>query len=363
MFSVLFKKSNRIWLFAFGVIIIVAAYWSVLASDRYVSEANIVLESPQLAMPSLDISSILNGGGSNGDMLLLRDYLLSVDMLKELDAAVDFREHYSNSDADFLTRLSNADAPMEELHEYFLKRVSVELDSYANILRVQVEAFSPEKAHEIATVLLAKGEAHMNLMGQRLAEEQVKFLEVQVEDLVGKFDTARQELLDYQNKNGLVSPTGTVESINAVVSGLEGQLSSLQARRKLLLSFQSVRSPEIIRIESEIKALSSQIDQEQARMATQSGAALNQLSSEYQTLELKAQFAQESYSSALSALQATRIEAARKLKQVSILQSPTLPEYPQRPQRLYNIAVFAVVTLFITLIINMLIMIVRDHRD
>lgn len=363
MLKILFHKSNRIWLIAYSLILVVACYWAFLASDRYVSRANIVLESPQIALPSLDISSILNGSGGSGDMLLLRDYLLSVDMLKELDQVVGFREHFSDPSVDFLTRLTDKDAPIEELHDYFLNRVSVELDSYANILRVEVQAFNPMKSQEIAKVLLQRGEAHMNLMGQRLAEEQVKFLEVQVEDLLVKFDQARQELLDYQNQNGLVSPTGSVESLSSVVAGLDAELSKQKTKRKLLLTYQSAKSPEVVLVNNEIKALTEQIRQEQARMATQSGNALNLLSSEYQTLELKAKFAQESYSAALAALQTTRIEAARKLKQVSVLQSPTLAEYPEKPQRIYNITVFAVIALFLTMIANMLILIIRDHRD
>ena len=98
-------------------------------------------------------------------------------------------------------------------------------------------------------------------------------------------------------------------------------------------------------------------------MAQQSGGALNELSSRYQRLELRAQFAQESYSGALMALENTRIEAARKLKQVSVLQSPTIPEYSVEPRRLYNTVVFAIIACLAGLIIQMLVLIVQDHKD
>lgn len=359
----LFKKYPH-WAICITLIMAVAIYYSVWASDRYVSHANVVLESPQISTPELNFSALLSGSGSanTSDMLLLRDYLLSMDMLQLLVKKADFRNHYPNN-GDYFSRLNSPDVPLEELHDYYLKRVSVELDDYAGVLRIDVEAYTPEEAHEIAQLLLTEGERHMNEMGRRLAEEQVRFLEAQVDELKKDFNQTRQALLDYQNANGLVSPTGTVENINTVVATLEGQLAVMKARKTALSSYQSSRSAEMMRVNSEIDALNQQIEQERNRVAKQSGNALNAVSSQYQTLQLQAQFAQDSYSGALSALQNTRIEAARKLKQVSVLQAPTFPQYPEKPERIYDITVFAVIALFITLIVNMLILIIKDHRD
>ncbi|WP_110710258.1 chain-length determining protein [Salinicola sp. CR57] len=353
------------WIICLVTIFLVSFYWAVWASDRYVSHAHVVLESPQLSSPELSFSNLLSGGGgaNNADMLLLRDYLRSVDMLQYLVENANFRGHYAHGGGDFFTRLSNENAPLEELHDYYLKRVSVELDEYAGVLRIDVEAFNPKEAHLIANLLLERGEQHMNDMGRRLAEEQVKFLQQQVDQLQTTFEKTRQALVDYQNENGLVSPTGTVESLSGVVSTLEGQLASLKAQKTALSSFQSSNSPEVVRVKSQINALEDQIEKEKQRLAAQSGNALNSVSSEYQRLQLQAKFAEESYSGALSALQSTQVEAARKLKQLSTLQSPTMPQYPEQPERLYNIVVFAVIALFIALIINMLILIIKDHRD
>lgn len=359
-----FKKYPH-WVLCLFSIFAVSLYWSFWASDRYVSEANVVLESPQVSMPNLDVSSLLTGGGSSNsqDMLLLRDYLLSTDMLKYLIENADFRKHYAGSGADFFTRLRDEDAPLEKLHEYYLKRISVELDSYAGVLRIKVEAFTPDKAHQIASLLLSQGETQMNLLGQRLAQEQVEFLEQQVVVLEKRFNASREALLSYQNENGLVSPSATVESLSTVVATLEGQLASLKARRSALSSYQSKRSPEVVRINSEIEALNDQIVSERNRLARQGGDALNTISSKYQTLQLKAEFAQQSYSGALSALETTRIEAARKLKTLSILQTPNRAQYSALPKRVYNSVVFGIVLLFMCLIVSIVISIVKDHRD
>jgi len=357
-----FLKKQPHWALALVAIILVSGYWFFWATDRYLSRATVVLESPQIAAPEISFSSLLTGAGSSQDLLLLREYLLSVDMLKRVQESLNFRAHYSQN-GDIFSRLQDADAPIEELHEYYLKRVEIEMDEYAGVLNVKVQAYTPGFAYAFVQLLLAAGERHMNEMGQRLAEGQVKFLEKQVEKLEERFDKSRQALLDYQNENGLVSPTGTVESLNSVIATLEGRLAVLKAQKSALGSYQSARSSEMVRINSEIDALKKQIEQERNRLAGQAGGALNTLSSEYKMLELRAQFAQESYSGALAALENTRIEAARKLKQVSVLQSPLMPEYPTKPDRLYNASVFAIITVFLAFILSMLVMIVRDHRD
>jgi capsular polysaccharide transport system permease protein len=84
---------------------------------------------------------------------------------------------------------------------------------------------------------------------------------------------------------------------------------------------------------------------------------------QYQTLEMQAQFAQDLYKSAITALEHGRVEATRTLKKVSVLQSPNLPEYALEPRRLYNSIVYLIVSLLIAGLVNLVIIIIRDHRD
>ena len=359
--NVVFRK-HPYWVAVIIGIVAAGFYWSLWATDRYVSEANVVLQSARGGEPTLNFASILKGGSSH-DLLMLRDHLLSVDMLKKLDAELDLRAHFSNRHIDFFSRLSDPQVPLERFHRYYRTRVFAELDEYAQVLRVRAEAFDPDMAQRIATLLLREGEAHMNAMGQRLAAEQVRFIERQVEDLNQRVIQAREALLAYQNEHGLVSPTGTVEGLNAVVANLEGELAKLSARRQALATSQSDRSPEMMRLNAEITALRSQIARERARMAGNSGNTLNRVTAGYETLRLQLEFAVEMYSTARAALETTRVEAARTLQQVSILQNPTRPEYSTSPRRVYNITVFVILAVLSGLVAHLLMAIVRDHRD
>lgn len=358
-----FRNLGLLWGSCLLLVLLNAYYWFFVASDRYVSETNVVLDSPEIVADSFNMAAMLSSSNVTSDLLLLRDHLLSVDMLKKVDKELNLRQHFSSDSIDIASRMWDENAPIEKFHEYFLSRVSADVDDYAGVLRIKVQAFTPSMAYRIAKTMLSFGEEHMNQMGQKLASEQVRFIEKQLEQLSIRLADSREALITYQNKHGMISPTGAVESISAVIAGLENELAQITARRNALRNFQSKNSPEIIKLSSQIKAIEQQISSEQSRMAASSGDALNKLSAEYEALQMQSKFALDLYSNALSSLENARVEAVRKLKQVSVLQKPTLPEYSVEPRRFYNVVSFAMVIFLLGLVVQMMIMIVRDHRD
>ena len=112
-----------------------------------------------------------------------------------------------------------------------------------------------------------------------------------------------------------------------------------------------------------VKALEQQKKEEELRLTSTKGQALNRVVEEYQRLQLEAEFAQDVYRTAIVALEKGRVEATRTLKKLTIVQSPTLPEYPLEPRRIYNIVVFALGALLLAGIAHLLGAIIRDHKD
>src|SRR3546814_5350343 len=116
-------------------------YWFFIASDRYVSEAHVIIQRTELTGGTpTDFAGILTGGSSinRGDQLILRDYLRSVDMVKKLDKELNLRAHYSDHKIDPFSRLAS-DATMAELRDYYLSRVSIEYDDYIGVLIIKSE--------------------------------------------------------------------------------------------------------------------------------------------------------------------------------------------------------------------------------
>jgi capsular polysaccharide transport system permease protein len=346
--------------------LIAIVYWGVIASSRYVSEAHVVVQRTDMGLTSgIDLGGLLGSGTSpsHSEQVLLRDHLLSVDMLQKLDAKLNLRQHYSSWWRDPLSQMWFENASIEWFHRHFLGRVEIELDEYSGILVIKAQGYDPETAHAITKMLVEEGEAYINEMAHQLARDQVAFLEKQLVEMSGRVMKTRGALIEFQNAKGLASPTATAEAITNITNRLEGQLAELKARRGSLLSYLSADAPDVIQISAQIAALEEQIALEQGRLASPKGKPLNRVVEEYQRLEMEAKFAQDIYQTALAALEKGRIEATRNLKKLSILQSPTVPQYPWEPRRIYNIVVFVLCVMILAGIIHLVAAIIRDHKD
>lgn len=341
-------------------------YWLVIASDRYVSEARIVVQRTDLLGPQgTDLLGGLLGGGAPGrsDQMLLREHLLSLDMTARLNASLQLADHYSQSSTDFVSRMWWRDAPIEWLHRHFLNRARVEFDEYTGVLSIQVQAYSPEVAQKITRFLVREGETFMNQMAHSLAQAQVDFLQAQVVRTQARMQVARSDVLAFQNAQGLISPKGTADSLGAVVARLEAQRSDLHVQRSALSAYLVADHPQLVQLNQQIAALERQIQQDQARLATPRGGTLNQKVEEFQRLEAEATFAQDLYRTSLASLERGQIDANRTVKKVSVLQAANLPQYPLEPRRLHNATVFVVLTALTAGILQLIAAIVRDHRD
>jgi capsular polysaccharide transport system permease protein len=351
---------------AFVLSVLAVLYWGMLASNRYVSEAHIIIQSTDITSgQSVDFASLLSGMGTDNrpDQMLLRDRLLSKDMLKILDEKLNLRGHYSDKKHDILSRMWSKDNPMEWFYDYYRSRVSVEFDDYAGVLVIRAEGYTPQMAQAIVNTLVQEGERTTNDMAHDLARDQLAFIEKQVTQAAKQFQRARLAVIAYQNKKGLVSPQDTAKSLESTIEQLRAQRTSLQAQRSVLLGYLSPQAPGVVEVDLQLAAVEEQIKKEQGRLTAPKGNTLNIMVEEYERLLLTAGFAQDVYKTALVALEKGRMEATRTIKKVAVLQAPTLPEYPLEPRRFYNILTFILAVLVFTGIVHLLGAIIRDHKD
>jgi len=358
---------NRFLKVTVVVCALAVVYWGIIASDRYVSEAHVVIKKMDLtsmASQVPDLSSMITGGSSNRtEQMMLRDHLLSVDMLKTLDAKLNLRAHYSDWSHDPISAMPFEDISFEWFHKYYQSRVSVELDENSGVLIIKAQGFDPKTAHAICSMLVEEGENAMNEMARRMALDQVSFLQREAEKIGERAIRARQGMLDFQNKKRLLSPQQTAEYLAGMINRLEAQLSELKTKRGAMLGYLSSTAPAIVDLNMQISAVENQIKLEGDRLASPGGGTLNRTVEEYQRLQLIAELAQDMYKSALLSLEKGRIEAMRSVSKVAILQFPTVPEYADEPRRFYNIAVFIIVMLMLAGIVQLLGAIIKDHKD
>lgn len=111
------KLGSFMWVVAcFAVAVI---YFGLIASDRYVSRAELVVKQADQIKMLPDALSMLGIGGSNHeDILLIQDYLKSPDLLSKLDKELGLKAHYQSHKVDYFSRLP-ADVSREQFIEYY----------------------------------------------------------------------------------------------------------------------------------------------------------------------------------------------------------------------------------------------------
>ncbi len=360
------RKFFSLFLRAFaGLIVLSMLYWT-WASDRYVSEAIIIIQNTESNMSqgaSLGTLMGLSPAVSSPDQLLLLEHLLSVDMLKKIDTALDLRSHYSNTDIDFFSRMWDKKDPIEDFYEYMQKRIAVEFDEFSGVLRIRVQAFSPKMAQAVASMLVKEGESYMNKLSPQLAQGQVSFLEKQVSAAYADVIKASDTLISYQNKEGLASPTAVAESMIKIIGALEAQRTEMETQLAALPRTLVKNHPTKVMLRQSLEAIEKQISEEKTKLASITGRSLNTLIAEHERLQMELDFKKEVYKTALVALETGRTEASRTIKQVSVLQGALLPEYPIEPERLYNAITSLIAGLLLLGLFKLLESIILDHVD
>lgn len=360
----LVKKIFR-WITRFILVVsFITISYFIFSSDRYVSEAIIIIQNTdQITTQTFDVTTLLSGveGPNKTDQLILSEYLLSIDMLKKLDKSLDLRAHYSNNRWDFVSRMWLGKYYQEWFYRYYLSRVAVKYDDISGVLRIEVQAYDPKTANNIARLLVQEGEIFMNEMSHAVARVQVEFLEKQVAEAQDQVLQASKNILTFQNQKGLISPTTTVESINAIIANLEEQRIKLQTQIDSLPKNLDNNHPTKKTLKQSLRAVERQISQEQVRLASTKGKSLNSLMEQEQLLQLELKFKQDIYKTSLIALEKGKMDAARTIKQVSVVQQPNIPEYAWQPRRIYWIVTILFITILSIGILNLLKSIIMDH--
>ncbi|MBW0143967.1 hypothetical protein [Sphingomicrobium clamense] len=350
---------------AFVFSLVSTFYWLAIASDRYVSEARVVVQKTDLAATAApDLGALLLGDmtGNRSDQLMMREHLLSRDMMTKLEDQLSLEDHYSQWSIDPFSRLAFANS-RNDLYEYYQDRVTVEFDEYAGVLVVRAQAFNPEMAEAMTTTMVEEGASFMNSSANQLAQEQVEFLRGQVDALEARAREARQAVISFQNRERIASPEAQAQTVATVIAQLEARKSELQVQLASQSAFLVDDHPILVELRRQIAAIDRQIATQNSRLAGPRGGTLNTTMEQFAILEADAKFAEELYRTALAALEKGQVESTRTIKTLSVIQQPNLPDEAELPDRLRNSLVTIILAFLIAGVLQLLVMIIRDHRD
>ncbi|EAK0979051.1 capsule biosynthesis protein [Campylobacter lari] len=363
------KFKNLKMLNSFKIVLILTAfvvfYYIFIAANRYVSESVLSVKSTTGDSGAITgIAALLtNNSFSSEDITFLKSYIHSLDMLNILEEKIQIRELYQKQKLDFFYSISSS-ADQEDFLKYYQNRVKIIQENSANgLLRVEVEGFDPQSAHLIASTIVKESEKFINEISHKAARDQMQFAEEELLQFKKRYQKAKDELLAFQNKYGVFDPLKQAEGTLKLIAELESKIAAKEAELLMMQSYINDNAPQIVTIKSEITALKKQLQKEKSKVSSpKSSQKLNDLAAKFQDLTIEAGFAESAYTAALKAYESARIEALRKIKQVVIVQSPSLPQSAKYPEALYNILTAFMILSLIYGIVKFIKMIIEEHR-
>jgi len=342
---------------------IAAVYFLFIASDRYVSRAELsVKQADQIKMLPDALSMLGLGGSNHQDVLLIQDYLKSADLLDKLDQELSLKAHYQSHNVDFFSRLPQ-NVSKEKFLKYYREHLTLRLDDGAGVLTIELQAFDPVYGQRVVGLMLKESESFINKLGHQVALEQLAFVEKEVDRAYQRVQLEKAKVLDFQNNHHLISPESTSSARLGVVSQIEAQLAQQQAQLKQLQSYMKVTAPAVISVQARVNALTQQLAQEQSRLTGADKDAMNEVTARYMDVQTQATLAADLYKTGLMSLEQARIEAYRKLKHLLVISQPTLAEDAEYPRRLYNLATIGVLLCLLYGLIVMGLATLREHQD
>lgn len=357
--------------FVFMVLVPLAAfsfYLAVYATDQYVSTTGFTVRSQESSGANDLLGGLaqFTGGSVASDSDILYEFIQSQEIADVVDDRLDLRAHYSQPwPEDWMFALW-PDATREDLLWYWQRIVKISFDSGAGLIEVQVRAFSPEMAQKVATEIVRVSQERINALNARIREDALRYAQTDLDDAVVRLKSAREALTQFRSRTGIVDPAADIQGRLGVMNNLQQQLATALIEYDLLEQTSRPNDPRLTKARQRIDVIRDRIAIERQTFSsdsTETGGLSEDypsLISEFESLNVDLQYAEEAYRAALTALQTARDDAARQSRYLATYIRPTLPGDSEFPLRWLLAGLAA---LFLVLVWSILALVYYSIRD
>lgn len=343
-----------------------------IAADRYVSEFRFTVRQQMPLRGDGPISSPLSGG--NPLMALIVDsevvvqYLKSRQVIDDISPHLDLDRMYARSDIDPWFRLK-AGATIEDRLIHWRRIVDANFDLTNGIVTVQVRAFAPSDAAELAAAVLNSSEKLVNDLSRRAAEDALSYAEKTVGEAASRLAGVQGRMAAFRNANAVLFPQ--IQANTA--GGVEGRLRDTLAEARsyynaLSTEGVSASAPQMLTLQARIKAIEGELQDALGRISANNGttATTTTMASTmagYSALEAEERFSLGLYEKALGNLEAARATALQQLVYLNAFVRPAKPDRSTEPMRLQLLLEAFFVSLIVWGLGQLITRAIRDRVD
>jgi capsular polysaccharide transport system permease protein len=241
----------------------------------------------------------------------------------------------------------------------------VNYDGSTGLMNLQVYAFDPLDAQNIAQAVLDESTATINELSLTAQEDTTRYSKEALTAAEDRLSKARVALTDFRVKNQIVDPSTDLASQNSILGTLNQQLAAAQIDLDLLTGTAAETDPRIAQLNRRIDVIRKRIAEEQAKVGAVSDSSspgYAALVSDYQRLQVDSDFAEKAYLSALAAYDQAVTDAQHQTRYLATYVTPTLAEAPTAPNRPLNAALAALIGFLAWAILVLIYYALRDRR-
>ena len=328
-------------------------YMAFIAADQYQSSASFTVRSIDSMPASGDILGMFSQTGATStvsDSYILSDYVLSEQMVRQLDEKFNLEQLFAVRGGDFFYGMAE-DMPIEEKVSFWQSVASMDYDHASNIIQLKIKAFEPQQAQELLAYVLTACEKLINELSETARTEALRTARLEVNLAEKRLSDARLAVHDFRDRSQDVDPVEGAKLAVQLVAAMEERLVRLNSDLATARNQMAEDTPRVRVIKAQISSLTEQIEQERLRLgggtadASPTDSAAGPLSDQsvssrlqiYETLETEREFSQQAYTAAMANLEKARIDATGKQRYLATFLQPTLSEVAQFPRRFLNV--------------------------
>lgn len=314
------------------------------AADQYASRLAFTIQSDEGQVVSV-LEGFLSGGGGGGGNAdqteVLYGFIKSQTMVEALLKRFDLRALYNKPEQDWFYRLGD-DPSIDVLVEYWQSVCIVTFSG--GIVHVEVRAFDPNDAQQIAQAVLDESTAQINRMSAEARDDALRDASLYLEEKEAAWREAQVAVDTARAEDRMIDPAAEVEAALERIALLETELDQERIRLEDLRGLDA--SSRRDQVERRIGILNDRIAEERNRIASNGSGTLSQSVGRFEALAVDAKIAETSYVTALQSFETARAEARRKQSYLTPHIAPTLSDTPQYPERyMLGALVFVALTL------------------
>ncbi len=359
------KRINYFYI-ALGSLLISTIYFYGIGRNRYITSADVVVRKSQNETSNTFTLGALLGSGNSGsieDARYLKTYLLSTQVLEDLEEKIPFVELNKRKYPDVLSGL-NTNISRERKYSFYKNQVSVILDEVSGILKITTIGFDPVTSHNINIFLLNQSEIFVNKLNQDIYIKQLDFAKKQVADNLEKLEKAQNELQKFQLRNKSLDLSFDASTTNNLIASLESNLAQKKVELATMKKkFISPQAPEVLDVLNLVEEIEKMIKDERKALVSPEGKNLNKKVVTLNNLKSKLAFAEDLYKSALSTSESTRVDSLQQQRFLAIISKPVLAEQQYLYWRHKGFLTILVIISIVYLLAKFLLGLSESHLD